>query len=234
MNIVVIHAGMSEHASTVQLGTLIADELVTIASEVSATPLSIEWIAMRPLAHQITDHILTGFPPADLAVAQESVAKADAIVALSPTYQASYSGLFKSFFDVLPENSLENKPVLIGATGGTPRHAQVTESALRPLFSYLHADTVPTAIYAATEDWGAHATDSAGDGGEALIRRVRRAARQLLMRANSHLLSNQGNILGVTSGFSAPLSATLDSGAESVSETWPGFTDFETLMGGSQ
>lgn len=40
------------------------------------------------------------------------------------------------------------------------RHSLVTETAMRPLFTYNHADPVPTAIYAATEDWGAHAADS--------------------------------------------------------------------------
>ncbi len=58
-------------------------------------------------------------------------------------FSASYSGLFKSFFDVLDKEALVGKPVLIGATGGTGRHSLVLEHALRPLFAYLRAVVVP-------------------------------------------------------------------------------------------
>ncbi len=70
-------------------------------------------------------------------------------------FTASYSGLFKSFFDVLGTDVLAGKPVLIGATGGTERHSLVLDHAMRPLFAYLHASVVPTGVYAASTDWGA-------------------------------------------------------------------------------
>ena len=44
--------------------------------------------------------------------------------------------------------------MLIAATGGTARHSLALEHALRPLFTYLRAVVVPTAVYAAPEDWG--------------------------------------------------------------------------------
>jgi FMN reductase len=44
--------------------------------------------------------------------------------------------------------------VLIAATGGTERHSLALDYAMRPLFSYLHAMVVPTAVYAASNDWG--------------------------------------------------------------------------------
>jgi FMN reductase len=65
--------------------------------------------------------------------------------------------LFKTFFDVLEPGVLAGKPVLIGATGGTARHSLALEYALRPLFSYLRTVVVPTAVYAAPEDWGSDA-----------------------------------------------------------------------------
>ncbi len=74
---------------------------------------------------------------------------------MTPAFNASFGGLFKSFFDVLPEESLTDMPVLIGATGGTERHSLVLEHALRPLFSYLRAVVSPTGVYAATDDFGA-------------------------------------------------------------------------------
>jgi FMN reductase len=73
---------------------------------------------------------------------------------VTPVFSASYSGLFKTFFDVLEEGTLDGKPVLVAATAGTARHSLVLEHALRPLFSYLHAVVVPTGVFAATEDFG--------------------------------------------------------------------------------
>src|SRR5581483_4154931 len=94
---------------------------------------------------------------------------ADGLIAVSPIFSASYSGLFKTFFDVLDQGVLEGKPVLIAATGGTARHSLALEYAFRPLFAYLKAIVVPTAVYAAAEDWA--------DGG--LAERIERAAGEL-------------------------------------------------------
>jgi FMN reductase len=72
----------------------------------------------------------------------------------TPIYSASYSGLFKMLVDVLPKDSLRGRPVLLGATGGTARHSLAIDHALRPLFAYLGALVAPTAVFAASEDWG--------------------------------------------------------------------------------
>jgi FMN reductase len=92
---------------------------------------------------------------------------------VTPVFNASYSGLFKTFFDVLDKDALTGKPTLVAATAGTPRHSLVLEHALRPLFSYLHAVVVPTGVFAATEDFG---STTAG----ALQQRVERAASELV------------------------------------------------------
>ena len=73
---------------------------------------------------------------------------------MTPVFSASYSGLFKTFFDVLEEGMVDGKPVLVAATAGTARHSLVLEHALRPLFTYLHAVVVPTGVFAATDDFG--------------------------------------------------------------------------------
>ena len=80
--------------------------------------------------------------------------------------------MFKTFFDVLDKESLAGTPVLLGATAGTARHSLALEHALRPLFAYLRSVVVPTAVFAATEDW-------AGNGAAALPERIMRAAREL-------------------------------------------------------
>lgn len=128
-------------------------------------------VELRELAHDLTDHLLTGFAPA-LAEALATVADADAVVAVTPIFSASYSGPFKTFFDVLDEGALEGKPVLLGATAGTARHSLALEFAVRPLFAYLRATVAPTAVFAAGEDFGGTA-----DG--ALSQRVTRAGEEL-------------------------------------------------------
>jgi len=169
--IAVVTAGLTRPSST----RLLADQLATAVRDLLAgrgLPAEIVTIELRDHAHDLTDHLLTGFPSTDLAAVLDTVARADAVIAVTPTFSASYNGLFKTFFDVLDDQALAGKPVLIGATGGTERHSLVLEHALRPLFAYLQAVVVPTAVYAASSDWGA--------GGSKLRERIERAAGQLV------------------------------------------------------
>jgi FMN reductase len=172
--LVVVSAGLSQPSST----RLLADQLsaaTNAAADRLGVQLTTEVIELRDLAHDITDHLLTGFAPQALRAALDAVAGADAVIAVTPVFQASYSGLFKSFFDVLDHEALVDKPVLIAATGGSPRHSLALEHALRPMFAYLRAVVVPTSVYGASQDWGA---DSAAADGS-LRSRVERAAGEL-------------------------------------------------------
>ena len=170
--IVVVSAGLSNPSST----RLLADQLATAsvaALRAAGEDAQLEVVELRDLAHPIADNLLTGFPSGALADAVASVAAADAVIAVTPVFSASYSGLFKSFFDVLDVGALDGTPVLLAATAGTARHSLVLEHALRPLFSYLRATPLPTAVFAASEDFGA-----GGLGGE-LSARIDRAAGEL-------------------------------------------------------
>lgn len=170
--IAVVTAGLSQPSST----RLLADRLTeatTTRLRASGQDVLVEVVELRHLAHDLADHLLTGFPSKQLEQALSTVAHADALVAVTPIFSASYSGLFKTFFDVLEPESLVGKPTLIAATAGTARHSLALEHALRPLFSYLRAVVVPTAVFAATEDFGATA-----DG--RLDERVERAAAELV------------------------------------------------------
>ena len=164
--LVVISAGLSVPSST----RLLADRL-TAATVEALEDVEVTHVELRDLAHQVTDQLLTGFPGAELAAAQEAVREADGLIVVTPVFSASYSGLFKSFFDVLETGVLDGKPVLVAATAGTARHSLVLEHALRPLFAYLHAVVVPTGVFAATEDFAGHDLDS----------RVARAAGELAL-----------------------------------------------------
>ena len=154
--IAVVTAGLTTPSSS----RLLADQLsAAVADELSGRGISsrIETIEVRDHAHDLTNNLLTGFPSAELREVLETVEAADALIVVSPTFSASYSGLFKMFFDVLDDQALAGKPVLLGATGGTERHSLVLDFALRPLFAYLKALPVPTGVYAASTDWGPNA-----------------------------------------------------------------------------
>ncbi|MHA6523218.1 CE1759 family FMN reductase [Tessaracoccus sp. G1721] len=155
--IVVISGGLGTPSST---RVLADDILVHLRDDLAARGDTLEEtvVALRELAHPIVDAMLTGFPTGDLARAVDAVEEADALVVVSPTFSASISGLVKSFFDILEPGMLTGKPVLLAATGGTERHSLMLEFAMRPLFSYLGADPVRTAIFAATSDFGVGST----------------------------------------------------------------------------
>lgn len=124
-------AGLSQPSST----RLLADRLTEATSAelaASGTEVTVDVIELRDLAHQITDNMLTGFPPPELAEAIGKLLAADGVIAVTPIFSASYSGLFKSFFDVIEKDALTRKAVLLGATGGTARHSLSLEHALRP------------------------------------------------------------------------------------------------------
>lgn len=178
MKLVVVSAGLSVPSST----RLLADRL-TAATTALVPEAEVEVIELRDLAVDIANNMVTGFANAKLQVALDTVAAADGIIAVTPVFSASYSGLFKSFFDVLDNTALTGTPVIAAATGGTARHSLALEHALRPLFSYLRAVVTPTAVYAASEDWG-----GSGDPlTDTLPTRIDRAAGELaaLMRGRA-------------------------------------------------
>lgn len=174
MKLAVVTAGLTQPSSS----RLLADRLAeAVTGQIEA---EVRVIELRDLAVDIANAFVTGFPNTRLREVIEAVTGADGVVAVTPIFSGSYSGLFKSFFDVIDNTALEGTPVLIGATGGTARHSLALEHAVRPLFTYLRAVVVPTAVYAASEDWGG-ASDDFTDG---LGRRIARAAGELaeLMR----------------------------------------------------
>jgi FMN reductase len=168
--IAVVSAGLSQPSST----RLLADKLAAATAAGLPAGTQVVTIELRDLAHDIVNNLLTGFPSPALGQAISQVLRADGLIAVTPLYSGSYNGLFKSFFDVLDPDALAGKPTAIAATGGTARHSLALEHAIRPLFSYLRAVTVPTAVFAATGDWGA-----AGTSGDALTARIARAGTEL-------------------------------------------------------
>ncbi|GAA4566408.1 FMN reductase [Planotetraspora kaengkrachanensis] len=173
LKIVAVSAGISQPSSTRLLADRLAEATRRRLAEERAVEVRV--VELRDVATDIAKNIVTGFPGPALREVIEAVTEADGLIAATPIFTASYSGLFKSFFDVIENDALAGKPVLIGATGGTARHSLALEHALRPMFVYLRAIVMPTAVYAASEDWG-----GGGDAHTDLLAvRIDRAAGEL-------------------------------------------------------
>jgi FMN reductase len=194
-SITAVSAGLSSPSAS----RLLADRLISATERALAArsvPASSTIVELRDHARDITNALLTGVPSASLSAAISAVTDASGLIVVTPVFNGSYSGLFKTFFDILDPDAmaaLAGQPVLIGATGNSPRHSLVIEHAIRPLFSYLRSVVVPTGVYAASQDWGANSSadsansansgDSGADSGDsgagALNARIARAAGEL-------------------------------------------------------
>ena len=153
LTLAVVTAGLSEDSTTTRLGEAITQAASGVV-ENAGQHVVIKVVQLRDLAHGLTDMMMTHVASRAVQDAIDTVLTADGLIAASPTYKASYSGLFKQFFDVIDESALENLPTVVAAAGGSPRHSLVLDTAMRPLLSYLKALVLPLGIYAASEDWG--------------------------------------------------------------------------------
>lgn len=170
--ITVLSAGLGVPSSS----RLLADQLAASVERklvAAGYSVAVDVVELRDLAVDIANNFVTGYAAPRLADVIAGVSDSDGIIAVTPVFSASYSGLFKSFFDVLDPKALEGKAVLLGATGGTDRHQMVLDYAMRPLFSYLRTRTAATGVFAGPQDWG-----SADDGGSPLSVRIDRAAEE--------------------------------------------------------
>lgn len=168
--ITVLSAGLGVPSSS----RLLADQLAAAAERqlrAGGYEVEVDVVELRDLAVDIANNFVTGYAAPRLAEVIAGVEASDGIIAVTPVFSASFSGLFKSFIDVLDPKSLDGKAVLLGATGGTDRHQMVLDYALRPLFGYLRTRMAATGVFAGPQDWGI-----AEEGGRSLADRIDRAA----------------------------------------------------------
>jgi FMN reductase len=170
----VVTAGLSQPSTTRLLGDQLA-AATERALRARGVEVETHLVELRNHAVDLMNNLLTGFPSPDLRTTLDTVTGADGLIVVTPIFNASYSGLFKVFSDVLDADALSGRPVLIAATGGTARHSLALDHAVRPLFAYLHAVVVPTGVFAASQDWGTGHTHGATE----LAQRVDRAAAEL-------------------------------------------------------
>ncbi|HEY2638590.1 MAG TPA: CE1759 family FMN reductase [Streptosporangiaceae bacterium] len=178
LSVVIISAGTSDPSSTRMLADRIADRTCELAACHGRTVTS-SVIELREISADVSSALVSQLITPRLQAAITALGEADGIVASTPVYKAGPSGLFSSFIDILDDDLIIARPVVLAATAGTARHALVVDEQMRSMFAYLRALTIPTSLFAAPEDWG----------DPALNKRIDRAAVELVLLMESGFAS---------------------------------------------
>jgi FMN reductase len=136
----------------------------------------------RDLSLLPADGLLGRVRSTEVEAVLESIARADLLVVSTPIYRATYSGLLKVFFDLLPTAALAGKVAIPIAAGGSSSHQLALDHGLRPLLASVGAWVVPTGIYASPEQ----CRDGVPD--HTLLERIERAVVEALALADGHAL----------------------------------------------
>lgn len=147
MKVTAFSGGFGYPSTTTQLLELIVTELS------KRFPTTATTIELRDVANDLADATLLGFASDNLQEAMAQVEQADILIAGSAVFRGGYAGLFKAFFDLVDPVAMRGKPVILAASGQSPRHQLVLDTHLRPLFSYFGSFTLPTSVYASKEEW---------------------------------------------------------------------------------
>jgi FMN reductase len=172
--LVIISAGTSDPSSSRLLADRIADRSCELAACHGATVTSTV-IELREISTDVSTALVSQLITPRLQDVIGALGEADGIIVSTPVYKAGPSGLFTSFFGILDDDLIIARPVVLAATAGTARHALVVDEQMRTMFAYLRALTIPTALFAAPEDWG----------DPALNKRIDRAAVELVLLMES-------------------------------------------------
>ncbi|OTG85003.1 FMN reductase [Acinetobacter sp. ANC 4648] len=147
LNIVAVSGGLNHPSKTESLVQAILDELG------QAIPIKVHFIKFSIIGALLGGAIYRHQLPQNIQDDLAAVEAADALIVGTPVYRASFTGLFKHFFDFVEPTALVNVPVLLAASGGSDRHALILEHQLRPLFSFFQAQTLPIGVYATDLDF---------------------------------------------------------------------------------
>lgn len=116
-----------------------------LAAELRARGERVDSIAVRELPPAAL--VAADAKDAAIAAAVAKVAQARAVIVGTPVYKAAYSGLLKTFLDLLPQDGLAGKTILPLATGGSLAHTLALDYALKPVLSALGARHLLASIY---------------------------------------------------------------------------------------
>jgi FMN reductase len=139
MSVLLVAGSPSERSRTAAL-------LQAAGLRLSQLGATVSWLSVRELPAQALLHADFAHPRLVQAVAQ--VAESEVLVVATPVYKAAYSGILKTFLDLLPQTALKGKTILPLATGGSPHHMLALDYALRPVLQSLGAKHILPGIYA--------------------------------------------------------------------------------------
>lgn len=215
-SLMVLTAGLSTPSTTRQVADSIS---AAVASAVGGRgeKLEVTTVELRELANDLARQMTTDISSPALDQVKRQLSAADGLVAVTPVFKASYSGLFKMFFDVLDTDALNGMPTIVAATAGTARHSLVTEYAMRPLLTYMRAVVVPTALFATTDDFGSV------DGADFTARTSRAAAELAAL-----IVSTNGSVEGLAGAVTEPTTRPRSAGVDASD----GFVPFSELLRG--
>jgi FMN reductase len=137
--LIVIVAGSPAPASrTSQLARVVGAMLAGRGFDVEA-------IDVRDLPPDDLLHLRAASSPLQTAIGL--VTRANGVVVVTPVYKASYTGLLKTFLDLLPQAGFGDKVVLPIGVGGTLAHVLAIDYALRPVLLALGAQHVVGGLF---------------------------------------------------------------------------------------
>ena len=90
-------------------------------------------------------------------------------IVATPVYRATYTGSVKAFFDRFQPAALRDTAVVLVATASIAEHFLSLDTGGRSLIASLEGWTVPTVVYATSEDF------SDGVPSEAIVDKLRAA-----------------------------------------------------------
>lgn len=152
---VAVSGSPTDPSKTTSLVSAIAEGLAEAIGGTSET------IELAPLRQELAAGVWRAQLGPAAQAALDLIESADVIVVGSPAYRATYTGLFKLFFDHVGQLALVDKPVLLAATAGAAGDAALVEHHLRALFSFFQSRILPVGV--ATDDSGFTPEKAVGD-----------------------------------------------------------------------
>lgn len=125
------------------------------------------------------DLIHTKFESQHIVKANGLVAEADAVIIASPVYKASFTGVLKTFLDLIPEKGLAGKMILPLFIGGSLAHLLSIDYSLKPVLSSIGARHILGGVYA-VDAQVARKEDGGFDIAEVLQERLNSAVEELV------------------------------------------------------
>lgn len=150
-----------------------------VAGLAQQLPIELHLIELSEVGPQFAGVLQRADLPAAVEADLQAIESADLLIAASPVYRASYTGLFKHLFDFVHHEALQNVPVLLAATGGSDRHALIIDHQLRPLFGFFQALSLPIGVYAGEADFVDYQIAS-----PLLLERIERAVEAAVLSLN--------------------------------------------------